>query len=542
MASKTIDFEMASPYEAEARKLDRRQRMAELLQAQALAPIERASYKGIEAPISPLAGLAKVLQSYMSGREMSKIGDAEDALERMILEDQKYDMGLAQKILAEPGFPAQKARPYYAGTLDKAGNEITPSDEKNQTLRTDPKFMGPGQGANGRPVLFDEQGNIPAMDQIDAGFMMPYDVSKFRTPEGQAFMLAKLGEQQKAQVVKDKNAALLEALKTAQNNSTSTPSADETNTESIGDSAGGIPMSIWLQVDPTGKNYIKQRAEDHTERNDRLIEQQKLKQKIKEWDELSAIQKQRLLIDTLKAQDEGYLVDPPALPPVAQPGAPPVAPLVAPRVAQPGAQIETPTTNTNGAPRVALSPVQQRDLRLSEEKTNNEIKKQNLELAKARLELLKTNYQTMKAVESGLKELKTSFEGFGDGGVVSGSLPPVTEGAITAESGIDGFLPILKDIFRIPGEGTFTEGDQEVLEGVMPTRRDTAALRTRKYQYIKDLVDLKLGFDRPINEDDAAISFSKQEWKTEMTAEQKYKLLVEDMQTEYNKALEDMKN
>lgn len=50
-------------------ELQRRQKLAEALSAQGAAPIEVQSYKGIQAPISPLSGIAKVLQIYLGAKQ-----------------------------------------------------------------------------------------------------------------------------------------------------------------------------------------------------------------------------------------------------------------------------------------------------------------------------------------------------------------------------------------------------------------------------------------------------------------------------------------
>ena len=52
-------------------ELQRRQKLAEALSAQAGQPIEVQSYKGIQAPISPFSVLAKVLDSYTSKKQMA---------------------------------------------------------------------------------------------------------------------------------------------------------------------------------------------------------------------------------------------------------------------------------------------------------------------------------------------------------------------------------------------------------------------------------------------------------------------------------------
>lgn len=50
-------------------ELQRRQKLAEALSAQGASPIEVQSYKGIQAPISPLSGIAKVLQAYLGAKQ-----------------------------------------------------------------------------------------------------------------------------------------------------------------------------------------------------------------------------------------------------------------------------------------------------------------------------------------------------------------------------------------------------------------------------------------------------------------------------------------
>ena len=55
-------------YDAQAAAIAQRQKLAELLQQQSMKPIDVQSYQGIQAPISPLSGLAKILQSYQAAK------------------------------------------------------------------------------------------------------------------------------------------------------------------------------------------------------------------------------------------------------------------------------------------------------------------------------------------------------------------------------------------------------------------------------------------------------------------------------------------
>jgi hypothetical protein len=55
-------------YNTRLAAIQRNEKLAQIMQQQAFQPIDIQSYQGIQAPISPLAGLAKVLQAYMGAK------------------------------------------------------------------------------------------------------------------------------------------------------------------------------------------------------------------------------------------------------------------------------------------------------------------------------------------------------------------------------------------------------------------------------------------------------------------------------------------
>ena len=79
-ANKLYSFTLPSPYQAELAKIADQQRMAEMLQAQSQAPIERFSYKGIEARTPATAGLAKLLQGFGGAYFQGQAREQEKAL------------------------------------------------------------------------------------------------------------------------------------------------------------------------------------------------------------------------------------------------------------------------------------------------------------------------------------------------------------------------------------------------------------------------------------------------------------------------------
>jgi hypothetical protein len=75
-----------SPFNAEQAAMDRRRKMAEALQQQAIAPIEMPTVPG--AKVSHYQGLAKLLQGYIAGKEFSKADQEQKDYENQVSEDQ----------------------------------------------------------------------------------------------------------------------------------------------------------------------------------------------------------------------------------------------------------------------------------------------------------------------------------------------------------------------------------------------------------------------------------------------------------------------
>lgn len=68
------------PYDAELNSIARREKMAQLMQQQALQPLEINSFQGYQAPISPLQGIAKVLQMYIGSKQTDEAEQARQLL------------------------------------------------------------------------------------------------------------------------------------------------------------------------------------------------------------------------------------------------------------------------------------------------------------------------------------------------------------------------------------------------------------------------------------------------------------------------------
>ena len=170
-----VSFNVANPYQTQLDELARRQKMAEIMQQQSFQPAERYSYQGIEAPISPLTGLSKALQMYMSGREQGKISEERKALGERYRQEGMDDI---TKFAEIAGRPAVAAVP---------GSEA---------------FMPTGadyEDRSGAPAFkLDEQGMVPAVDPVAArmrGQIDPSMIGQFKTPEMQRMALAQMLKQ-----------------------------------------------------------------------------------------------------------------------------------------------------------------------------------------------------------------------------------------------------------------------------------------------------------------------------------------------------------
>lgn len=136
------EFVTLNPYDDQLEKLRQRQKMAELLQQQALQPLEsQVAPGGYAVRTSPVLGLAKMLQAYMGGREQSNIdkelaGIREETTDAM--------RGITGRMLGErPTAPAQMpvTKP-AASTFDELGYQETAPTPK-------PISLQPGQAESG---------------------------------------------------------------------------------------------------------------------------------------------------------------------------------------------------------------------------------------------------------------------------------------------------------------------------------------------------------------------------------------------------------
>ena len=415
------NFNLPSSYQAGLRKIADQQRMARMLQEQAQAPTERFSYKGIEAHTPATAGLAKILQGLTGTYLEGKARDEEEALGK------KYQTESSD--LLRQAFEAGSGTPAVPGT-HVPGTEAVYDEELGLDQLHSAKAaqtVGGTAAVPGNPQRMAQllmQNPRPDIQQLGADQMR-------KNMESQAFMNAGMG--------------------------TGAPGGGKMPAGTFGGPAGGQAMAVWLQIDPTGKQYINQLATDKQNQEKINFEERQLNQKITEWTGLSAAQKRQLesrgiqdRIAQARATDEGLNVGGPSSTGVA------AAP-----------------TDTD------LSPAQKR------------------EATAARALQQEQNTKSMDAYLAASRALIEALANT-QGGPIAGNLPPVTAEAQNAVNAIAAMAPILKQLFRSAGEGTFTDKDQATLMEMLPSRTALPGVARKAFDNLDRIIAAKLGLSVPV--------------------------------------------
>ena len=266
--AESYNFNVANPYQQQQEELARRQKMAEILQQQSFQPIERSSYAGIEAPISPYAGLAKMLQAYAGAKGQQKVAEERAALgEKYKTESADILRQAFEAGAGSPAVPERQARLAMASAtgnapmqaMDEEGNPVEmpymaakPAVAPNQQRMAEllMKSPNPAHEALGLQTL---QKNAQMQAFINAGNAANVPVAPAAAPT--AAPTAAPGAMPSAAPV-----AALAAAPTAQ------PTA-AAGLSRFGGPAGGQPMAVWMELDPTGVKYTEQLAKDFTEQN-----------------------------------------------------------------------------------------------------------------------------------------------------------------------------------------------------------------------------------------------------------------------------------
>lgn len=105
-------------------------------------------------------------------------------------------------------------------------------------------------------------------------------------------------------------------------------------------------------------------------------------------------------------------------------------------------------------------------------------------------------------MEAAMNLYETAREGLIGGlsgsatGPVVGRLPAFTANQQIAEGGVAAMAPVLKQLFRVAGEGVFTDRDQQLLLDMIPTRKTRPEAWKPQIENIDRIVKAKLGMGK----------------------------------------------
>ena len=104
----------------------------------------------------------------------------------------------------------------------------------------------------------------------------------------------------------------------------------------------------------------------------------------------------------------------------------------------------------------------------------------------------RSNEKAFAVYEAAVSGLTTALSGTITGPGV-GYLPALTSNAQLANASVAMMAPVLKQIFRAAGEGSFSDGDQKLLIGMIPTRDTLPEARVAALAAIDAIVRAKIG-------------------------------------------------
>jgi len=178
-------YRAPGPYDEDYRSIARREQLAQILQQQALQPIEAGSYQGIQAPISPLSGIAKVLQGYFAGQQMDS---ADQARQDLLYKSENADRALVGLPPVERAKPQQLAQALQQ-PVSTTYNEGAPPTGMPSTGVPQPQVMPVAQsfpvGSSGAYQNLPPNQEIDAVPQATPVQGMPTQGAPTVPPKGQ---------------------------------------------------------------------------------------------------------------------------------------------------------------------------------------------------------------------------------------------------------------------------------------------------------------------------------------------------------------------
>ena len=108
----------------------------------------------------------------------------------------------------------------------------------------------------------------------------------------------------------------------------------------------------------------------------------------------------------------------------------------------------------------------------------------------------RSNAKALTVYNTARDNLINSFGGAVTG-PAAGLLPAIGGDARKLEAAISIMRPVIKDVVRSAGEGTFTDQDQKLIDQMIPSRKDTRSVAEVKTKMLDEFIRAKLGAEAP---------------------------------------------
>lgn len=225
-------------FQSEQSVLDRRRKLAEALQSQSMQPIQSARP---DAPISWTQGLAQMLNAYAGKKKMNEVDQQQQALAQQQEGRRRADVGLLVNALT-----GRKAQP--KGLYEDASGNVTESDAiPAQTPMESLK--------QALPMI-----NDPAVQQAAMGAYLPLAQQDVRRQQLMAMGPPQQAPQGNPMVPGQPGSSVMAG---SGSSVPQMPQQPPQQGPQWGGPVGGIPMEMWLQIDPTGAKYAAAYAEQN---------------------------------------------------------------------------------------------------------------------------------------------------------------------------------------------------------------------------------------------------------------------------------------
>ena len=157
MANQYFNFN-TDPAKAELDRVARQQKLADMLSSQGDEPIKQFSYNGIPAPISPLSGLAKILNAYSGAKAARDTEEESKRAQAKSAADEGADYNDLVRAITNRGTPAVAATPL---TMAPQGAGDATDGQPYDLQNTD---ISSGFQGGARPAVAATPGGIESMD------------------------------------------------------------------------------------------------------------------------------------------------------------------------------------------------------------------------------------------------------------------------------------------------------------------------------------------------------------------------------------------